>query len=408
MSRSIIACGNFILDAFLLSFVFVLLMDESTIPLHVIWLAASILLALVVGWLSAVRGYRLPEMIVSTVLIMCSTLFLGVPIWISLVFILLAVNRLHARFNDGKATMQTKSSFLKLLPLIFFFAWTIQTFVPSEETLFWLFILVCAGLTFYIFFRFVSRYLQAEGQNIRLRTLALYPAGIVLPAMLISVIIFLFSETGSYAFAMIFKGLFAILWWPLSPLYDAFMNSLGGLMENGERAQQMEQQEQQVEEQTQSEIMFMNGESPEAPVAAIIFIALALATLALIIWLRRLKKVKRETQEASAIVYETTPLVPRRKEKKTKQQEERAERRQLHAVRKALQEFQRSAEKKGKGRLQQETVSEWFDRMDIRVSAEFIEAYDKVRYGSQEIPAAAVDRFQQEIAVLKESLAEKV
>lgn len=408
MSRSMIACGNFILDAFLLSFVFVLLMDESVIPLHVIWLAASILLALVVGWLSAVRGYRLPEMIVSSVLVMGGTFFLGVPIWISFVFILFSVNRLHARFNDSEATMQTKSSFLKLLPLVFFIAWTIQTFVPSEETLFWLFILVCAGLTFYIFFRFVSRSLQAEGQDIQLRTLALYPAGIVLPAMLVSVTVFLFSETGSYAFAMIFKGLFAILWWPFSPLYDAFMNSLGGLMESGERAQGTVQQEQQLEEQTQSEIMFMNGESPEAPVAAIVFIALALATLALIIWLRRLKKVKRETLEASAIVYETTPLAPRRKEKKIEQQEERAVRRQLHAVRIALQELQRSAEKKGKGRLQQETVSEWFERMDIRVSAEFIEAYDKVRYGSQDIPAATVDRFQQEIAVLKENLAEKV
>lgn len=408
MSRSIIACGNFILDAFLLSFVFVLLMDESMIPLHVIWLAASILLALVVGWISAVRGYRLPELIVLTVLIMGGTFFLGVPIWISLVFILTAVNRMHARFNDGHAAMKTKSSFLKLLPLVFFIAWTVQTFVPSEETLFWLFVLVCSGLTFYIFFRFVTRFLQAEGQDIRLRTLALYPASIVLPAMLISVMIFLFSETGSYAFAMIFKGLFAILWWPLSPLYDAFMNSLGGLVENGERAQQTEQQEQQVKEQTQSEIMFVNGESPEAPATAIIFITLSLATLALILWLRRLKKLKRETKEASAIVYETTPLAPRRNEKKAEQLEERAERRQLHAVRKALQEFQHSAEKKGKGRLQQETVSEWFERMGLRVSAEFLEAYDKVRYGSQEIPATAVDRFQQEIALLKESLAEKV
>lgn len=65
-----------------------------------------------------------------------------------------------------------------------------------------------------------------------------------------------------------------------------------------------------------------------------------------------------------------------------------------HPVRKLVYQFERTLEKSDKGRKNYETIEEWFERVDIQVSAD---AYQKVRYGLGKVNEQEIKRLKNEL-----------
>lgn len=77
-----------------------------------------------------------------------------------------------------------------------------------------------------------------------------------------------------------------------------------------------------------------------------------------------------------------------------------------HPVRKSLFDFEKFTQKKGAGRNRGETVGEWFHRIGMDVSPEFVSVYNKVRYGEKEIHNVEVDGFKATLQELRRKVKE--
>ncbi|MEC1372823.1 hypothetical protein MHI39_17155 [Heyndrickxia sp. FSL K6-6286] len=77
-----------------------------------------------------------------------------------------------------------------------------------------------------------------------------------------------------------------------------------------------------------------------------------------------------------------------------------------HQIRKSVNDLERLALKKKLGRYTSESAREWFIRIEINCTNKWIEIYEKVRYGKEEISATDVDLFLTEYKSIKAQLKE--
>ena len=215
MSR-LLSAGNFMLDAFAISFLFVFLNNETDLPLAFVWLAASFLIGMASFFIFWKMSYHIGWAAVIAIFFMSLTLLQGAALWLVVLMALLAIYRLHARFTVYDDGLNHDGPFLLVFVLLFSASLVMSLFNPDGDSLGILYAIVIAALIFYTLFRLLYRYLQARPEGARFVHAAALAGGVLGVAVITGLLVRQFADEARSLVGTILGGIVQLVMWPFA------------------------------------------------------------------------------------------------------------------------------------------------------------------------------------------------
>lgn len=145
------------------------------------------------------------------------------------------------------------------------------------------------------------------------------------------------------------------------------------------------------------------AEVPEI-ITWIVMSAFVLAFIGIILFFVR-KKVFQSVNTNKTKIFSSTQIKEKEPVERLKKRSlfsRGASRKPTNMVRRKVYQFEQLAIRKGKSREHSETIEEWFHRYGIEAS--YLDLYQKVRYGDNELTADEVEQFEGELSEIKNKM----
>ncbi|ANU22748.1 hypothetical protein [Planococcus donghaensis] len=385
----------FMLDAFIVSLMLVFVEQ----PIVWRWIAIALVVSGSAYLLFSIYSYRLVVGIGISFLATLMMWFVGVPLWLALFLGMLIIYMLHGRYSSFYNEISNDHHFLVKFVVVFSVCWILLLLNPEEQSAQLLFSIVPVAILFYAVSQVTYLYSRFKSNGARLSQGA-------------SALLVAFSLASGAAIATLFiadevrrgigwgvGGAIPLLFWPLALLMERITKFLSGLSTEEEMQETIDKLGPE-EKMAQSDQPVYEAVVTDYPVEILLGLVIFGCLIVLILWLRKTKpQLQEPIQENSTSIQRTRhqltePVVSTA----TKSLEYRMD---LHQIREAFRELEKSANEQKLGRRDYETVREWVGRMKWDVSDAFYNTYDQIRYGDKQLPESQVVQFKKDIQKIK-------
>lgn len=397
MTSRLLSAGNFMLDAFAVSLLFVFLNNETDVSLAFVWLAASFLIGIASFFIFWKMPYHIGWAAAIAVFFMSLTLLQGAALWLVALMALLAIYRLHARFTVFDDGLNHDGPFLLIFVMLFSASLVFSLFNPDGNSLGILYTIAIAALIFYTLFRLLYRFLQARPEGARFVHAAALGGGVLGAAAITGLLVRQFADEARSLVGTVLGGIVQLVMWPFAGLLERMTNYLSGLSTEQEMLETLDKMEP---EETAEEVQtVVQPAAADFPTEIMLGILLVLALALLVFWIRRIKPEKESRKEPTSIELERSVISAKVPEANNSRVSYSLV--DLDVIREAFREFEKTAAATGLGRKEFETVREWAARLQWPVSESFYKTYDLVRYGNGQVSEVEAKPFLDEINSLE-------
>lgn len=395
MTARFSSTSNYLLDAFLFAFLLLFIEGGTDIPLVVLWLALTLLsgvAALIISWN---KPYQPIPVLLAASAIMVLALIAGAAIGTFLVFIIISLYRLHARFSEIEDRHSGEGNFLVIFLLVFTVALVLSIFNPLGTSSKLLLPLAAGTIVFYTVSRIFYRFLTARRDGAKLWQAAAASGGITLLSAGTAYLVYLLADEARHLAGWLVGSILAVVLWPFAGALDWLVNYITGLQSEEEMLSNRNDMGEALE---QPEILPSSG-SVAFDYTIVAGIAIVLLVIGGILLMRKIKPdMEPVKEEAVAEIGRFTPVSEDPAESKLDPDYNMTD---IHEIRRAFRKFEAEAAAAEKERFRHETIREWAEREGLPLSDSFFRIYDKVRYGSGHLEANEAFPFLQELEKIK-------
>lgn len=403
MSSRFNAAAKFGIDAFAMSFIAILLIDETLHPLLLWWPVLSFAAALAAFLLFA----KLPYTILAATAIASGTALaavaFGFPLWLAAGLLLAALYRLHERFSATDDGSEALGKPMLLITVLFAIALVTALFNPSVETERILYGLFAASVAANVLLSLGYRYVVHRSEGVALPQLAIVGTFVLAAGGIAALVVYRIAENARQAAGTTASWLLQLVLAPFSGWMEKLGVSLSTLS-NSEKARETIDKMGPTESAEKNELA-VTAAAADFPVEIMLASVLAVVAFVLVLWLKKWRKEKPEPENQQPMAIErmkidaVAPLSG-----KTAETNRQLEAVDLHHIRAVYRDFEHQAAAAGFGRSPSETVREWAARMGWQVSDGFFATYEFVRYGQEAVSANEAYPFLKEITQLSEKI----
>lgn len=393
------AAAKFVMDAFVIVFIAIILTDEIWHSLLLFWPLISLGGALSTLLLVKKYSYKLWQTIALAAVSGGAGLLIGLPWWLAAALMLASIYRMHARFSENEDEAGRLGTPLLWVVGIFIIALMAALFNPHQETERILYLLFIAAVVLNVLFSLAYQYIKHRSEGIVLSHLTA-AAGIVLTsAGLIALFVFGVAQTVRQGVGMAAGWLLHLALWPFSGL----MEKMGSILSNLSRSKEAQETFEKLgPEETSGESELIEFQAAvDFPVEAMVTIVLLIFAIILFVWLKKRYPENTALEQTQAVNIERAAVINSESViKETMHNNVHTEEIDLHYIRAVYRDFERKAEVSGYGRGSSETVREWMARLGWHVSDEFFSTYEHVRYGQGTVAVKEATPFLEEVEEL--------
>lgn len=405
MNSRLLAAINYMLDVFLISFVLLFIESETAIPLVLVWVGLNALLTLILFLVFRNKAYQLNIAVFIAITVMAVSLVLGASVFVFIIFGMLSVYRMHARFSAADDGTSSDGFFLILFMLLFSSALFFSLLNPGADETNLLFPLAVAAIVFYVCFRMLYSYLLSKDEGARLPQVLATSFAVIGAATFVAWLVYSLAENARQLAGNVVGGILAIVLKPLGGLLEKMVNFLSGLSTEQEMQETLDKMggEEELPEKAAEMPQFADTDYSAGIVAAV---AIVIFVVLLILWLRKVKPEKAIEKENAAVQIERFAAVSSSKEQK-RSSESVSSVVDMDIIRQAFRDFEALTAEKEQGREKHETVREWMARKGWSVPDTFFSLYDFVRYGEGDVSEEQAVPFLNEIKKLNEKISKE-
>ncbi|AIY06020.1 hypothetical protein Plano_2055 [Planococcus sp. PAMC 21323] len=395
MRSRFISSIYFMLDAFILSLLLVFVEPPTAWS----WILTALFVSGSVYLLTVKYAYSLIIGVGISFVAILLLWVLGVPAWLALLLGILAIYMLHNRYSAFYDGFSDDHHFLVKFIVVFSACWVLLLLNPEAQSTQTLFTMVPVAILFYTISRVIDQYSVSKSEGMRL-TQAVGAFGFLVSiASVAAIITFFIAEEVRRGLGWVVGGVIRLLFWPLALLMEQVTLFLSGLSTEEDMQETIDQLGPD-EETTQNTQVISESGATDYPVEILIGLFLVSCVIVLVLWLRKVKPeikvpIKETTNKTKRYPNQTIQTaVPFVLESSDAEMN-------LHQIREAFRELEKTAKEQNLGREDYETVREWVSRMSWNTSDSFYHTYDRVRYGDEQLPELHAKQFIADIQKIK-------
>lgn len=401
MTIRIEAAVKFVMDAFAVTFIAIMLTDEIWHLLLMFWPLISLGAALSILLLIRKFSYKIWQAVFIAAVSAGVGLLIGLSWWLAAALMLATVYRMHARFSENEDDAPTTGSPLLWVIVLFVIALIAALFNPQQETERILYMLFIAAVVLNVLFSLIYLYARHRSEGIVLSHLIAAAGFVLVSAGLSALFVFGFAQNVRQGVGAAAGWLLHLVLWPFSGL----MERMGAWLSNLSRSKEAQETFEKLgTEETAGEselIEFQAG--GDFPVEIMLTTLLLIIAIVLLVWLKKRHPESAAVEQTHAVTIKRAAIVNTESAvEETKSTNDYVEEVDLHHIRAIYREFEQEAEALGFGRGASETVREWMIRMNWLVSENFFSTYELVRYGKGAVSVKDANPFLEEIKRLTE------
>ncbi|WP_019416124.1 hypothetical protein [Paenisporosarcina sp. TG20] len=390
--------GKFLQDAWLISFVFVFMQDDKMIAIPFVWVIILFLIAIAVNTIFLKTGYRLDVSLLVSVIIGLTVFLLGAPFWLFAAIIVFSVWRIQERYAKIQEDATHDGPFFSLLVAVFAFTYFLAIALNKPDALRYIILLAIIGLVLFMLDRMIVQWLRSKGTNqVSFSKVLIIYFSIISGASIIFVLIVTIGNQGRELIVSLFGGIIEIVLYPIGMfiewLQNIFTNAINPQVVKPTIESGVEDYEK-FKDTKQFEWLDLPKDLPLIPIIIII----SIVVIGIIVW--RLSKFKTEkielANELAQFERSESVQIQIEDEKSFKWHYSL----ETNLVRDEYRKFEEQAGYFGFKRQQNETIREWFKREEWKVSEQFYEIYDVVRYSGLTMNSQDGKWFMKELETL--------
>lgn len=369
--------GKFLQDAWLISFVFVFMQDDTMIAIPFVWIIIMFLIAIAVNTIFLKTGYRLAVSLLVSVIIGLTVFLFGGPFWLFAAIIVFSLWRIQERYAKIQEDATHDGPFFSLLVGVFALTYFLAIALNKTDALRYIILLAIIGLVLFMLDRMIVQWLRSKGTNqVSFSKVLIIYISITSGASIIFILIVTIGNKGRELIVSLFGNIIETILYPIGMFIEWLQNIFTNAIRPGANKLtiQFGKEFDEVEETKQVEWLDLPKDLPLIP----IIITISIVVIGIIVW--RLSKFKTEKIEIANELAE----FERSESVQTQIEDEKSIKwiysLETNVVRDEYRKFEEQAGYFGFKRQQNETIREWFKREEWKVSEQFYEIYDVVRY----------------------------
>ncbi|MEK5174916.1 hypothetical protein NST63_17100 [Heyndrickxia sp. FSL W8-0496] len=340
--------------------------------------------------------------IISIPIMIIASLIIGIPLWGIIIMVIFSQWRLYKLlpedFDDEYFDNRNGLLLITILVGVAMYGIGISLKFVQNDTLL---LLILFQLFLLSYGTFIKNYLQVKYKKApQIFLIAIFVLLIPLGAAIVLTLISGPIRIGLLSLiSFIFKGLMVVL----GPFLSVFFNFFKDRVNTGvDKIAAENQSEETPIEQGKSVIERIVPDGSNFYI--IIFIAFAIFSIWAFIKFRRFQMSNEERNDGKELTIRK--LFKKDDNPSSEVLINPNYSKSSHQIRKSVNDLERLALKKKLGRYTSESAREWFARIEINCTNKWIEMYEKVRYGKEEISATDVELFLTEYKSIKAQLKE--
>ena len=392
--------GKYVQDIWLIAFFFVLIPDDASMSLTMIWLVMHTLILVSVLFVFRKTGYQIAVPLFISLFITLFVFLVGAPFWFYLAVVFVSVWRIQERFATEQDDLTHDGLFYMLLILFFSISIFVSTVMQNNEAISDSYFLVISGVIVYIIHRLIVHWLMTKTINqIPFYYIVIFFGAIMGIASSVYFIVSLFAEKTRILFVALFGDLLMLLFVPFGTLLNWFKDKFQSI------APPEEEQKEAVQQISEAldELKPLQDQSTQSSDFPWMMIFIVVATIVVIYMLWKLSKKRLEINTPKKNVEISISREPILTSTVSKSKEVPwAYSMETNIVREAYRSFEKQAREFGLARLQDETVREWFSRQNWQGDKRFFSIYDTVRYGQTQMSGADGEWFITQLELFSE------
>lgn len=401
MTTRIDAAAKFVMDAFVVTFIAIILTDELWHLLLLFWPVICIAAALSALLLFKKSSYKIWQAVAIAFVSAGAGLLIGYSWWLAGALMLASIYRIHARFLENEDEAGSTGTPLLWIVVLFLIALFTAMFNPQQETEQILYLLFISAAVLNVLFSFGNRYLRHRSEGIVWFHVLAAAAFVVASSGFAALFVYGIAQSARQGVGTAAGWLLHLALWPFSGL----MEKLGALLEDLSRSEEAQETFDKLgpEETTAESELIEFQAAGDFPVEAMLTILLLAIAIILVLWLKKRHPENTAMAKEHSVTIERAAIINIESAAEgTLQNRLYTKEMDLHHIREVYREFELKAEINGFGRASSETVREWMMRMDWVVSEKFFTTYELVRYGQGAVSASEANPFLGEIERLTE------
>nr|WP_259545876.1 hypothetical protein [Heyndrickxia oleronia] len=339
--------------------------------------------------------------IISIPIMIIASLITGIPLWGIIIMVIFSQWRLYKLlpedFDDEYFDNRNGLLLITILVGVAMYGIGISLKFVQNDTLL---LLILFQLFLLSYGTFIKNYLQVKYKKApQIFLIAIFVLLIPIVAAIVLTLISGPIRIGLLSLiSFIFKGLMVVL----GPFLSVFFNFFKDRVNTGVDKIAAENQSEETPEQGKSFIERIEPDGSNFYI--IIFIAFAIFTIWAFIKFRRFQMSNEERNDGKELTI--TKLFEKDDNPSSEVLINPNYSKSSHQIRKSVNDLERLALKKRLGRNTSESAREWFARIEINCTNKWIEIYERVRYGKEEISATDVELFLTEYKSIRSQLKE--
>lgn len=391
--------GNYLQDIWLIALVFILIHNQTTVDLPLIWILLQVVIAITAFLIFRKTGPNTAVPFIIPPLMLLLLFVFGAPFWLFGLASIFSIWRMQVRFNTLQEEQTMDSGFTLLFFGVFLGVHFISFVLGYEGYRILLYTIFLTGTALFFGIRFftVTTGLDKHNSITKTKVLRIY-AAIMAIVVGLSITIYFIAPFIRRIIEVLLGGIVSISLVPFRPIFDFLEKVLDGLeirqMEEGEQERIPEGQQETLEPKDSTTGEFVTNFPFE-------WVLLGIAVIVIILVLRYLLKNKPEKIEIkhNDIQYENEQMSEEEEQKKPIFSLYQVE---TSILREKYAQFEIEAHAYELERNKSETAREWFKRMEWQVETEFFEIYEEVRYGGRSISSEKAELFIKSLEKIKE------
>ncbi|TQR20176.1 hypothetical protein [Psychrobacillus vulpis] len=380
--------GNYLNDVWIIALLFVFIQHLTTISLPFIWIGLQLIIAIIASLVYSKTGPNLIVALVVPTVALLPLFLIGAPLWLYIISLGISIWRIQARFHTMQDEQTLDGSFTLLFCTTFLGVYLLCLFMKFQGYSTTLFILLIGGMTLFVGVRLFSIWVHTDKRNSLSfqQLLLVYIAGILGVTVLTSFIYWIVDDIREMVDELI-AVIISLAIIPLGPFIEYLVNLIDKFRkESGPLSELIPNIKQPNIDANNAISKSFSTDFPfEWFIAAVVVVIILIAIV---------KIVKRKPEESKVemnnLQYENKIM--------SVVEKQNSETKSLYVVessilREKYLQFEIEAKVYELGRVNSETVREWFKRMDWLVENRFFSIYEEVRYGGQVIESSKADLF---------------
>ncbi|MFJ5769266.1 hypothetical protein [Psychrobacillus sp. NPDC093180] len=389
--------GNYLRDTWFVALLFVLIQNETTVDLPLIWILLQLIVAIVSLFAFGKTGPNRIFPFVIPFFILLPLFLFNSSIWLFLGSIVFSAWRIHVRFNTRQEEQTMDSPFTLYYFFTFLGVHFVSFLLGYEGYQFLLYAVFLIGVALFVGVRLFAISMNANSQNIIKKTklFSIYLLS-MFGVFSLSAVIYLLVPFFRKVVDQLFEMVIRVALIPFAPLIGYLENFIKGL------PVQEEKESIRIPAEVLAEIEQKELTTKESLINfpfEWIFIGLTIVAILFVIRYLLKNKQMHLNAELQNIQYENKQI-------NDAEDKETTHHSSLYQVetsflREKYAQFEIEAHAHDYIRNKSETVREWFEGQQWKVDTTFFQTYEEIRYGSKTISSEKAALFVENLESIK-------